>query len=1450
LIIVINIKIIIYYDKNVRRILMNSIGICMGASNIKVVKITRNSEDLKILDYNSLPHEGNAAKTLDKVLAEFDLEEDNNFAVTGRKFKEFVNLPSIAEPEATELAYNQIKNSYPAVDAIVSAGGETFMVYELDEKGKIADVHSDNKCASGTGEFFLQQLKRMDLSLEEAMASAKLDNPHHLSGRCSVFCKSDCTHALNKGEDKGKIVAGLCSMMADKIMELLSNFEAESIMVIGGTSKNNVMIDFLRNKISRVIVPEEADYFEALGTALWGEKHGLALTDSDLYSRDKSSFEFLPPLKNYKDKVSFKEMERGSAEAGDECILGVDVGSTTTKAVIMRKNDDALLASVYLRTSGDPVGAARRCYSKLLEKIGDTDIDIVGLGVTGSGRQIVGLHALTDSIHNEIMAHAKAAVYFDSEVETIFEIGGQDAKYTYIINEVPTDYAMNEACSAGTGSFLEEAAAESFNIDVEDIEQIAMKGENPPNFNDQCSAFISSDIKSAIQEGIEVEDICAGLVYSICLNYTNRVKGNRAVGDKVFMQGGVCYNKAVPIAMAALTDKQIIVPPEPGLMGAYGEALMVKQSLNLELTEEKYFSLKELAEREIKYLNSFICQGGKEDCDRRCEINVMEIKGDKYPFGGACNKYVNLSQDLEYDVKKLDYVRKREKMVYEEYLAEPEQSKIKGKVGINRSLTVSTLLPLYSKFFAELGYEVILPEDSHENGIQQQAAAFCHPVGLSHGYIYDLLYNYETDYIFLPHVRGLYVKNGAEESMLCPMAQAEPYYLSAVWPELKEDNVFSPVLDFKNGFASVEDKFIEIAFKLGIARDKAKNAYKKAVEYQSQFNKELKEKGEEVLEYLRENPDEKAIVLFGRPYNAFVSEANMGIPHKFASRGEIVIPYDMLDIDKRDVSQKMYWSMGQMIMKGTELVSSHPNLFAAYITNFSCGPDSFLLNYFRDINGSKPSLILELDSHTADAGLNTRIEAFLDVVDSYRKLQENKELTLEKKNNFKKAEIKYNDSLRIFDSKGGSYKLDDQHVKVLIPSMGGNASRAVVAGLRYSGINAEAAAEPGEEELKRGRANSSSKECLPLQLTLGTLLNYLEKRKNDDELLAYFMPEASGPCRFGQYNVLLNNLIEEKELENTAVLTLTADNGYAGLGRKFTMRAWQAVITADVLDDIESVILALAENKEKAMSQFRESVDLIFNAFDNHKWSDVKYILKNEAEQLSNIKLKESYENAKKAALTGEIYVRSDKFSRRFLVEKLAKKGIVTKVAPNNEWLYYVDYLIENGINKKELGFFDSLKLKAKNLFQRHIEKTIKDIFADTGLYEYKLTDIDEVIESAENAISKELTGEAVLTIGSSIDEIVEEVDGVIIIGPFGCMPHRVAESVLTKSLEKEKLKAAKKHGNKFTEKVLERFSSLPFLAVETDGSVFTQVIEARIESFALQLERVNKYKNELRKKI
>jgi len=556
------------------------------------VKLIRNDGHISVSDVISKPHHGNPQQVFEDTLKTINTKEYAKVALTGRKFRHLINLTSIPEPEAVERAFLYIKGKDLNIKAIVSAGSETFLLYLIGRDGRISSVHAGNKCASGTGEFFLQQIKRMGIELTNAVRMAASEEPYKVTGRCSVFCKSDCTHATNKGIPKERVTAGLCQMMAGKILELAGNVSKDHIMVIGGCAQNTVMVDFLKKDIPYVTVPEEAPYFEALGCALWAtENETLPIPDiRNIFKKGRNTFFHLPPLKDAESMVEFKKTPRGTAEAGDICIIGLDVGSTTTKAVLVRVADDLILAADYLRTNGDPVQAARACYDSLLKQIGNLagTIPIIGLGVTGSGRQITGLHAMTDGVINEIIAHATGALYFDKEVDTIFEIGGQDAKYTYITNAVPSDYAMNEACSAGTGSFLEEAAKETLNIGIEEIAPIALRGTYPPNFNDQCAAFISSDIKNAFHEGMSTEDITAGLVYSICMNYNNRVKGNRAVGQKVFMQGGVCYNTAIPLAMAALTGKDIIVPPRSRSHRSLWSSLGSKKSSETRAHERRH----------------------------------------------------------------------------------------------------------------------------------------------------------------------------------------------------------------------------------------------------------------------------------------------------------------------------------------------------------------------------------------------------------------------------------------------------------------------------------------------------------------------------------------------------------------------------------------------------------------------------------------------------------------------------------------------------------------------------------------------------------------------------------------------------------------------------------------------------------------------------------------------
>ncbi|MGM0381248.1 MAG: acyl-CoA dehydratase activase [bacterium] len=1418
---------------------MRNVGICLGASNITVTELLPGNNGQKEIKTYARAHEGDVPSVLADLKKKNKLLDADSIAVTGRKFKDLVDLPTIAEPEAVERAYQFIEDEHPGVDAIVSAGGETFVAYELDSRGLISDVHTGNKCASGTGEFFLQQIKRMDLEVEEAMEIARTDDPYHVSGRCSVFCKSDCTHALNKGEDKGRIVAGLCNMMADEITELLATTSAQRVLVTGGCSLNSALIAILDQRFSDVIVSDFSRNFESTGTALWARDSAVASGrgKGEVIKKDQSSFDYLEPLAEYEDRVEFHSIDRDEVQPGARCLVGVDVGSTTTKAVLIREEDRALLGSVYLRTSGDPVGAARKCYRQLADQVGDREIEIIGLGVTGSGRQIVGLHALTDSIENEIIAHARAAVHFNEKVDTIFEIGGQDAKYTHLTRGVPTDYAMNEACSAGTGSFLEESAWESLNVPMEEIEDYALDGDNPPNFSDQCAAFISSDIKNAIQEGLATEDICAGLVYSICMNYSNRVQGNRPTGEHVFMQGGVCYNRAVPVAMAALTGKNIVVPPEPGLMGAYGVALVVQEQLEMGLIEENRFDLDELAGREINRLDPFTCQGGKEDCDRECEISLMEIEDEKYPFGGICSKYENARLNRDFNVSKLDMVRRREEQAFEEFSGE-QPAEPAGEVGLNRSLLTNALFPLFSTFFKELGYEVVIPDKAREEGRRKQGAAFCFPVELSHGYIEDLV-GADPDYIFMPHVKGLPVDTGQMPGTLCPLSQGESYYLRASLEELAEDRVLSEIFDFTGGYADDFAPFWQIGRRLNCSRTSSKLAFEKAVEKQKQFEQNLTARGEKILAELEENPDEQAIVLFGRPYNAFSSDANLGIPHKFASRGEKIIPMDMLPLEDQEVEKEMYWSMGQKILKAASFVSDHPQLFGVYITNFSCGPDSFLISYFRQQMGKKPSLTLELDSHTADAGVDTRIEAFLDVVDRYKKLPDEAQ-TIAASREFQPARIDEDKPGKpeVIDSEGQRLSLEDERVKILVPSMGETASQGIAASMRYAGLNAEACPPPAEEELEQGRANTLCKECLPLQLTVGSLFKYLEDR-DEDEVVVYFMPDASGPCRFGQYNVFLRKMIREREIEDVAFFSPTAENSYAGMGMKFTRRAWTSIVAGDLLDEIYSSLLVLAENKERAIKIFNNCRQQVFEAIARAPWKDLKALLEKISTRLSHIPLEGDYSSAPRVALTGEIYVRSDSFSRQFLVEKLAEKGIITRVSPNVEWIYYTDYCVQEELSAG-VNWWTKFTNRLAGIFKKKREKDIKDIIGETGLCNAKPVDVENYIEAAEDIVSPELTGEAILTAGGAIEEMVDHVSGVIAVGPFGCMPNRVAEALLRGELDNEVRRQAE--AGSLQEAVSEEFPSLPFLAIETDGSAFPQVVEARLEAFCLQVEKLNDF--------
>jgi predicted CoA-substrate-specific enzyme activase len=1415
---------------------MKALGICIGASTLTTAITDSAGSKFKLVSSTAIAHEGNPKKAITQYFSSHDISDIDSVLVTGRKFRSMMALSTIAEPEAVEAALGHM-GAAGKFDTIVSAGGENFMVYSLDKEGRITKVMTGNKCASGTGEFFLQQIRRMGLSADQALKQGKAKEPYQISGRCSVFCKSDCTHALNRGTKKGEVISGLCRMMANKVTELLSKTEYRDVLVIGGCSRNTIMMDWLKKSLESITIPDEAMIFEALGASILAHSKKTKKIDREnLFSHKESRFSFHEPLSRYEDKVRFNRMERGTPKEGDECIIGLDCGSTTTKTVIIRTADNSILASDYLRTEGDPVRAAVNCYSSMKRQLAGVRLNITGLGVTGSGRQIAGLHALTKGIINEIIAHAKAAVFFDKDVDTIFEIGGQDAKYTYLTNGVASDYAMNEACSAGTGSFIEESAQETLNVHYTKIGDIALSAKSPPNFNDQCAAFISSDIKNASHEGISTEDIIAGLVYSICMNYANRVKGQRTVGKKVFMQGGVCYNRAIPIAMAALTGKEIIVPPEPGLMGAFGVALVVKEKISLGLMEKQKFELDTLIDRKVIYKKSFTCHGGEEGCDRKCSINMMEIEGRSYPFGGACNRYYNMRFKIASDPQSRDLVKLRQDLVFRKYL-KAHNPDFGTTIGIPKSMNQNTLYPLYYNFFARLGFRVILADEPSPKGMEKIGAAFCYPMEIAHGMFKDLI-DKNPDYIFMPHVQELHVKDDDYENKkkACVFAQAEPYIMRTTFKRESLPRFITPVLNFADGYASQEHVFLEIARKLGKDDKKAREAFRFAAGQLEEMQNEFKALGRKALAELEKDRERFAVVLFGRPYNAFAGEANLGIPHKFASRDIMVIPHDFLDSDDLPSYENMYWGHGQNILKSARFVEQHKQLFGVYITNFSCGPDSFIVQYFRNIMKVKPSLTLELDSHSADAGINTRIEAALDIMRSYVQLDRLGKIKHESDDFVPMKIIEKNNRYLVKDQEGNTYPLNDDRVEVILPSMGQLSTAMMESVLQGFGINAKALPIPTMETLKIGRANTSCKECLPYILTTGSMLEYIKNNATEGKKILFFMPKSRGPCRLGQYHVRINDLIMSKRLKNVAVWSLDDKNSYGGMGARFTYFGWIGIVMSDLAEDMRNAIYALAEDRQEGLKVFHQEYRKILDSFQTLRQKRIFDQMKSSAKVLSRIRLKRPITEAKFVSLIGEIFVRKEDFSRLDLLDRLAENGFVVRTAPVGEWLYYINYLNKNNVLEKR---FNTMRYHISDFIQQKLERKIKEIFRESGLIHFEeLIEVEKTIQHSRHLIPEDLTGEAILTVGIGLREIINDSHGVISIGPFACMPSRFAESILNSemNIDGKSIGAKKDLKSEYN-----GISNLPFLAIETDGNLFPQIIQSKLEIFMLQANRLAK---------
>lgn len=1371
---------------------MQSLGINIGSSSLKIVLM----EGTAVKWSQVILHEGNFYAAVEQILNSHDLSKDTKAIVTGTEGRFLFNLNNVIEPLCIEAALNQISEN---VDAVVTMGGEDLIVYTINSENTIENNFSGSKCASGTGEFFKQQLGRMNMTLEDVEFVPDSSTVHPLSARCSVFMKSDCTHKLNKNEaTKEDIVVSLSDVMATKVIDFLNRAKITTgrVLLTGGTTKNRHILRFIKTKAPDInfIIPEEAPYFEAFGAAILALKSGSTMPlINDLMKVNKIRFDSYDDLKKVTDLVTYFESSIGNVKQGHEYILGIDGGSTTTKACLIDMETDEVVASHYGRTHGDPVKSLKACLIEIKKKIqndiGNGEINISLASTTGSSREILGVFIESPGVYNEIIAHAVGTTFFDPEVDTIFEIGGQDAKYVLLKNKVPIDYAMNEACSAGTGSFLEESAHGDLNIKhAFEIADIALSSETALKFGEHCSAFINSDIRKAIQQGATRESITGGIVTSIVSNYLNRVVGNRTLGKKIFLQGGVAKNKAVPLAFALLLDKQILVPPSPELMGAFGVGLLAKEKFNDNLLEKSNFNLDALISQEIVNEREFTCKS----CENFCPIQILKVNNNKYMFGGRCSKYTNTKNKPDPSVEVFDYVQKRSDLLFIECAPDKKDfaPKYDYTVGIPRAFSVHTMYPLYSWFFHSLGIETVLSDDIVHEGVAKVESSYCYPAEIAHGAVQDI-WNKGCDYIFVPHFRDMDSYEKDVHANFCPITQALPYYIKKAFPDIPEDRILALVVSFKFGKAKAMEYFVQMGNQMGIPHEDVEYAFNIAFEKQNEYFQKASDMGRIALEEARK-AERPVIALLGRPYNAFTREANMGIPRKFTSRGYSIIPYDILPFEGNAIDDNMYWYYGQQDMKTAAMLKNEPNIYVTWITNFSCAPDSFMLHYVKWIMGTKPFLILEFDSHSADAGIDTRVEAFLDIIDGYRSKKD--ELDETRYDNGLRFINNGKDELHIYDSiNNKKIKVkDNPRVKLLLSNMGDLSAQMMAAAINAIGYKAEALGVADRETLHIARSHTSGKECVPSHLVLGSALKYFASEKyRKDEIYLLFVPITTGPCRTGQYFVFYENLFRDLGLENVVVFTLSADNSYTELGPGFSKTLWRSAVIADYMKDIQNSLRTCALDPVTAMKEYKVLWQQLLGEAENG-FKNAEPALKKIAKGISEIPLKQKMKDTPKILIVGEIYVRRDDFAVDDLVDLFSKKGIIAKVSGVGEWIHYLDFVRKYDLTKRlkllpwwKRLFSKEIKqlliLKIEKAWKHDVEKMVEGALAEADLIPETPHDMDIIMNNTStHFVNHELNSEIVVSTGVAATAMEYGYSGIVNIAPFACLIGRVIEGLYT----------------------------------------------------------------------
>ncbi len=1368
------------------------IGIDVGSTTIKTIVIDKN-ENILYKDYRR--HKAEVRNTLlkitDELIEQFG-DENVTITMTGSASMgicEYLGIPFIQEVVA---ASDYIKHHYSDVTSLIDIGGEdTKMIFF--RKDCPPDIRMNGSCAGGTGAFIDQMSALLNVKIDEFNELAgQSTNVYPVASRCGVFAKTDVQNLIARKIPVADIAASIFHAVAVQTINALSRgFDlTPKILLCGGplTFLSNLRKAFYKlTEMSSedYILPENSALLPALGAAFANHESADTMAISDFAGKLRKIIAFtngekvnhLPPLfKNEKEYIQKKkerrvvEIPNNILKEGKKYFLGIDSGSTTSKIVLIN-DDKEIVFKYYSPNKGNPLKTVQYGLDKIRDEIGDKNIEIKYTAVTGYGEDLLQAAYGLDVGMVETIAHFQAAREIDPDVSFILDIGGQDMKAAFIRDGIISNIEINEACSSGCGSFIEQFA-NSMEYSAQDFGMAACSSKKPCDLGTRCTVFMNSRVKQSLRDGAEVGDISAGLAYSVvknCLFKVLKIKDMKELGHNIVVQGGTFKNEAVFRAMELLTGSIVSSSDVPELMGAYGAALNALEHYIECNVHTQFRGLDNpLTEANLKSKN-LVCKA----CTNHCIVTRFDFDNGKHHYSGnKCEKV--FSSKGQHQVRGYNFVDFKRKLLFDRHIELPEP---RMKLGIPRILGIFANYPFWHTLFTRCDIDVVLSDisttDIYEKGLGSvMSDNICFPAKLAHGHIANLAEK-GVDRIFYPFVT--YEENiirDSANSFNCPIVSAYSEVISsAIDPSSRYDIPFdAPSINFHDNklLYNACHKYLTA---LGVDDNTISRAVEAAKLEINSYKKQLSEKANEIYE-IAKLEDRPVVLLAMRPYH--IDE----LVHQKASDiiselGCDVITEDISGYDGKEgingaitVSQ---WSYPNRIFKSANFAaqSDYDKLFFVQLNSFGCGPDGFIIDEMQDIlrRAGKTHTLIKIDEITATGSLRLRLRSMVESA----KLRKSSTKTIKE-----------------FENTAPFLKADRDKT-ILLPFLSEfySSSAEVVFGML--GYKFETLPKPDKASSDAGLKYANNEVCYPATIIIGDVIKALQSGKYDLDKIVVSMSQTGGQCRATNYIALLKKAMISAGFKDVPVISLAIGDavinhqpGFDFKVKKIIKMAISGMLFGDIISKMyysiaprEVVKGSAALLKDKYLMKAKEIIP-------NNKINDLIFLL---SEAVSDFnKLVCFNEEIPKVGVVGEIYVKYNPYAHYHVVDKLIDAGIEPVVPPMQDFIfqYFVNSSVaaENHIEHKNKKS-EFIKGKIEWLVNK-VVGYFDDVYKEFRFYRPS-HDIHHEAEGASELISlSNQYGEGWLIAGEIAGFAKSGINSVVSFQPFGC----IANHIISKGIE------------------------------------------------------------------